>query len=219
MQGQDIVLDRHLVEENCEYTLLHLPGVLGTQNDHLLFGKVDGHGCSRRHTGRKSVRRERTSVVNDIVGVKMLQLLPRGADEHVSHEQRMIGSGADDAHVDPITFIPTCKAIDDVDPISGVEIIDCTLSVDAPDLSVPVGISVETDGHAPLQITRDKFRDFRMRGQRKARNKQPRCKGSLKPSALPVDICNATIEMPLSLSLSLSLLKKNVYTVEPGDGG
>lgn len=128
------MLDWHLVEENGEDTLLHLPGVLRTQDDHLLLGKVDGYRSGRSHAGREPVRREGTGVVNNVVGVEMLQLLPRGADEHVSHEQCMVGSGTDDAHMDSITFIPTCKAIDNIDPISGVEIVNRTLSVDAPDL-------------------------------------------------------------------------------------
>jgi len=42
----------------------------------------------------------------------------------------MVGSGADNANIDPVAFIPTCEAIDNVDSISGVEIVDCTLSVD-----------------------------------------------------------------------------------------
>lgn len=42
VQGQDVVLDGHLVEENSEDALLHLTGVLGTQDDHLLLGEVDG---------------------------------------------------------------------------------------------------------------------------------------------------------------------------------
>lgn len=65
----------------------------------------------------------------------MLQLLPRRANEHVTHEQRVVGSGADNAHIDPVTVIPACEAIDDIDPISGVEIVDGTFAVDEPDLS------------------------------------------------------------------------------------
>ena len=42
VQRQDVVLDGHLVEENGENTLLHLSGVLSTEDDHFLLGKVDG---------------------------------------------------------------------------------------------------------------------------------------------------------------------------------
>lgn len=44
VQSQDVVLDRHLVEQNSEDTLLHLTGILSTEDDHLLLAKVDGDG-------------------------------------------------------------------------------------------------------------------------------------------------------------------------------
>lgn len=44
VEGQDVVLDWHLVVEDSEDTLLHLTGILGTEDDHLLLGKVDGDG-------------------------------------------------------------------------------------------------------------------------------------------------------------------------------
>lgn len=43
VEGEDVVLDRHLVEENSEDTLLHLTSVLSTEDDHLLLLKVDGN--------------------------------------------------------------------------------------------------------------------------------------------------------------------------------
>lgn len=68
------MLDWHFVEEDGEDTLLHLTSVLGSEDDHLLLGEVDGNGCGRGHTGGPSVRRESTSVVDDIVGVESLEL-------------------------------------------------------------------------------------------------------------------------------------------------
>lgn len=46
----------------------------------------------------------------------------------------MVGTRADDAHVDPVAFIPASEAIDDVDAVAGVEVVDSAFSVDAPDL-------------------------------------------------------------------------------------
>lgn len=61
-----------------------------------------------------------SSVVNDIIWCEMDQLLGLGSDEHVPHEQRMVGTSTDNADSDPVTFVPTGKAINDVDPVSGV---------------------------------------------------------------------------------------------------
>ena len=44
MQCQDIMLDRHLVKEDGENTLLHFSRVLGPQDDHLLVSEIDGYG-------------------------------------------------------------------------------------------------------------------------------------------------------------------------------
>lgn len=134
VESQDIVLDRHLVEEDGEDTLLHFSGVFGTQNDHFLLGEVDSDGCSRGHTLCEAVSRERTGVVDDIVGVEVLELLGGGADQHVTHEQGMVGTGADDTDINAIALIPAGKTVDDVDTVPGVEVVDSTLSVDSPDL-------------------------------------------------------------------------------------
>lgn len=137
VESQDIVLNRHLIEENGEDALLHFTGVFGTQNNHLLLGKVDGDRCSRGHTLCEAVSRERTGVVDDIVGVEVLELLGCRADQHVTHEQGMVGTGADDTDIDTIALVPAGKTVNDVDTIPGVEIVDGTLTVDSPDLIMP----------------------------------------------------------------------------------
>lgn len=48
----------------------------------------------------------------------------------------MIGTGADDADIDPIPLIPSGKAIDDIDSGPGVEVVDSAFSVDFPNLVV-----------------------------------------------------------------------------------
>jgi hypothetical protein len=42
VKGKNVMLDWHLVKQNRENTLLHLPSILCTKNDHLLLGEVDG---------------------------------------------------------------------------------------------------------------------------------------------------------------------------------
>lgn len=134
VESQDIVLDGHLVEQDGEDTLLHLTGVLSTQDNHLLVGEVDGHGSSRGHTLGEAVGRERPSVVDDIVGMEALKLLAGRADEHVTHEKSMVGAGADNTHADPVPLVPPGKTINHIDTIPGVEVVDSTLTVDSPDL-------------------------------------------------------------------------------------
>lgn len=134
VKGEDIVLHGHLVEEDSEDTLLHLTGILGAEDDHLLFGKVDRHGGGRGHTLGEAVGGERTGVVDDIVGVEVLELLTARADQHVAHEQSMVGAGADHTNADTVALVPASITINDIDAIAGVEVVNRTLTVDAPDL-------------------------------------------------------------------------------------
>ena len=46
----------------------------------------------------------------------------------------MVGPGADNAHADAVALVPASKAIDDVDAVAGVEVVDSALAVDTPDL-------------------------------------------------------------------------------------
>lgn len=120
-----------------EYSpFFHLSRIFGTKDDHLLFGKVDRDTRRRGHASGVSVCREAASVIDHVVGMEMFQLFPRGPDKHVSHEEGMVGSGTDDSDVDSVALVPASKAIDNVDTISGVEIIDSSLTVDFPDLHV-----------------------------------------------------------------------------------
>lgn len=134
VQSQDIVLDGHLVEENSENTLLHLTGVLSAQDDHLLGGEVDGNRGGRGHTLSVAVGREGTGVVDGVIGVEVLELLTRRADEHVAHEESMVGTSADDTDADTVLLVPAGVSINNVDAVAGVEVVDSTFAVDLPDL-------------------------------------------------------------------------------------
>ncbi len=46
----------------------------------------------------------------------------------------MVSSSAHNPDLDLVFLIPSCKAIDDVDTISSVEVIDCSLTINPPDL-------------------------------------------------------------------------------------
>jgi hypothetical protein len=134
VESQNVVLDWHLIEENSEDTLLHLSGVLRTEDNHLLFRKVDCNRGSRSHALSISVGGERSSVVNGVVWVEVLEIFSLRSDEHVSHEQSMVCTSADDSNSDAVFFIPSCESVDNINAVSGVQIIDSTLSVDSPDL-------------------------------------------------------------------------------------
>lgn len=64
----------------------------------------------------------------------MDQLLGFRPDEHIPHEQGMVGTSTDNADSDPVTFVPASKAINDVNPVSGVQVVDGTFTVDPPNL-------------------------------------------------------------------------------------
>lgn len=134
VEGENVVLDWHLVEENGEDTLLHLTSVLGTKDNHLLIGEVDGNGGWGGHTLGVSVCWERTGIVDGVVWLEMLEILWIWADEHVAHEEGVVGAGADDADLDLVLLVPSCETIDDVDAISRVQVVDGSLAVDLPDL-------------------------------------------------------------------------------------
>ena len=114
--------------------LLHLARVLSSKNDHLLLGEVDGDGGGRCHTSGPAVGREGASVVDHVVGVEVLQLLAAGPDEHVAHEESMVGTSADNTNVDAVALVPAGETIDNVDAVAGVEVVDSTLAVDTPHL-------------------------------------------------------------------------------------
>jgi hypothetical protein len=134
VQGEDVVFDRHLIVENGKDSFFHFPSILSTKDNHLLVLEVESNGCRRGHTASVSVGGESTGVVDGVVGLEVLQLLLGGADQHVAHEESMVGTSADNADAYPVALVPAGESIDDVDAVAGVEVVDSTLTVDAPDL-------------------------------------------------------------------------------------
>lgn len=123
---------RHFVEEDGENSLLHLSSVFSTQDDHFFFGKIDGNRSRRAHPSGVSIGRERPCIINGVVRVEFGKLFPRGTDEHIAHEQSMIGSSANNAHADPVSLIPASVAINDIYSVTSIQVVDSTLSVDSP---------------------------------------------------------------------------------------
>ena len=48
----------------------------------------------------------------------------------------MVRSGTNNAHTDAVPLIPASKAINDIDSIAGIQVVDGPFSVDSPDLTV-----------------------------------------------------------------------------------
>ncbi len=129
MHGQDALL-RHQVVHDREDALLHLPGVLGAENHDfpVLEAQVDG---GRRESGGLVGSWKLAGVVDDVVRIpEALQLLGGRADEHVVHEEGMVGARADDPHLDLVLGIPAGEAVDAEDRIAEIEEVSRTLSVE-----------------------------------------------------------------------------------------
>jgi len=129
------VLDWHLIEENGENTLLHLSGILGTENNHFLIGEVDSNRGSGGHALGVSVCWEGAGIVDGVIGVEVFEIFGIGADKHVAHEESMVSAGADNADLDAVFLIPSCETVDDINAISSVEVVNGTFAVDSPYLS------------------------------------------------------------------------------------
>jgi hypothetical protein len=46
----------------------------------------------------------------------------------------MVGTGADNSDTDAVPLVPASIAIDDIDSVPSVEVVDGTFSIDLPDL-------------------------------------------------------------------------------------
>jgi hypothetical protein len=117
-----------------QLTLLHFTSVLSSKNNHLLLSEVDRDGGGGGHSSGEAVGRESAGIVDCVVGVEVLELLASRPDEHVAHEESMVGASADNANVDAVALVPAGETIDNVDAVAGVEVVDSALAVDTPDL-------------------------------------------------------------------------------------
>ena len=66
--------------------------------------------------------------------MEVLQLVSRRADQHIAHEERMVGASTHNTDAYPVALVPAGESIDDIDAVPGVEVVNGTLAVDAPDL-------------------------------------------------------------------------------------
>jgi hypothetical protein len=64
----------------------------------------------------------------------MLKVLSIRSNEHIAHEESMVGTSTNNPDLDSVLLVPSRKAVHDVDTVSGVEIVDGTFTVDSPNL-------------------------------------------------------------------------------------
>jgi hypothetical protein len=131
VEGELAELDGLEVVHDGEDALLHLAGVLCAEDDHLHALEVDLDGGGGAHALGEAVSGELAGVVDDKVGLAELgELVLGGADEHVVHEEGVVGAGTDDADLDAVLGIPAGEAVKDIDEVAGVEVVDRALAVD-----------------------------------------------------------------------------------------
>mmetsp|Transcript_46496 Transcript_46496/g.120682 ORF Transcript_46496/g.120682 Transcript_46496/m.120682 type:complete len:347 (-) Transcript_46496:367-1407(-) len=123
-------LQRHQAVHDCEDALLQLPRVLSPQDHHLLALERNGDGGGGGHALRAAVRGEDASVV-DHKGVLELfcELLLRRRHEHVLHEEGVVCPSGYHAHWHSIVLVPAAEAVDHVQALAGVQVIDSALTV------------------------------------------------------------------------------------------
>lgn len=84
MEGELAELDGLEVVHDGENTLLHLTGVLSTEDDHFHPLEVDSDGSGGSHASCESVGRELTSVVDDEIRLaEVFEFLRSWSNEHV----------------------------------------------------------------------------------------------------------------------------------------
>jgi hypothetical protein len=47
-----------------------------------------------------------------------------------NHEESMVSACTDDADLDAVLWVPSCKTVENVNKLAGVEVVDGTLAVD-----------------------------------------------------------------------------------------
>lgn len=62
----------------------------------------------------------------------MLKVFALRPNEHIPHEEGMVGTRADNPNFDLVLLVPSCEAFDNIDSVSGIQVIDCSFSVDLP---------------------------------------------------------------------------------------
>jgi len=121
---------RHEIIHDREDALLHLARVLGSENDKLAALEVDIDGGRGSKGFSRRIGDELTRIEDDDVrSSKVGEFFFSRTDQHVVHEERVIGASADNAHFDAVFRIPTGESVDDIKVIASVQVVDSASAV------------------------------------------------------------------------------------------
>ena len=129
VHGKEALL-RHEIIHDREDALLHFARILGAEDDEFAALKVEVDGSRRSEGFSCRVGNKLPGVEDDVVRfAKAGELFLRGTDQHVVHEERMIGASADDTNLETIFRIPTGESVDDIEMIASIEVVNRARSV------------------------------------------------------------------------------------------
>ena len=123
----------HEVVHDGEDSFFHLTSILRAENDHFSLLEIKGDASIAVNIGNVLVSMELASVENVVIGSIgeiFLKFFFSRSDEHVAHEKSVIGAGADNSDTDSFFEVESGVSVDDVEPLSGVEIISCKVFKD-----------------------------------------------------------------------------------------
>ena len=130
MHRQD-PLPGHGVVHVAEHGLLHLPGVFSAQNHHFAVLQAQVDAGLGGHAGSVPVGGEGAGVEDGhIRSAEVRQFLVVGPNQHVPHEKRVVGTGGDHPHLDPVLGVPAGESIGAIDPFAGIQVVEGPLAVD-----------------------------------------------------------------------------------------
>lgn len=73
--------------------------------------------------------------------MEVLELLAGRSNEHIAHKEGVVGTSANNPHIDPVAVVPAGESINDINAGASVQIVDCALAVDLPNLYPSKAIS------------------------------------------------------------------------------
>jgi len=115
----------HKVVHDGEDSLFHLAGVLAAEDHHLPLLKVEADCHISSHVRDVLVGHELSGVENVVIcaiGEVLLEFRGGRPDEHVGHEESVVGTSAHDSDSDAVLRAPSCVPINNIDLPSGVQV-------------------------------------------------------------------------------------------------
>jgi len=123
----------HVEVHDTEDTLLHLTSIRGTKNNELLLSEIDGDRGLVTDILDSLVGDELTSVHDGEIGTAssevLLDRLEVTANEHLLHEEGVVGPARDHTRLNAVLLVPACISIDDENPITEVKEVASTALV------------------------------------------------------------------------------------------